>query len=311
MGLGLAIGMDALRACKASPRWEGLLLRWRGAAPLPRGLIGASPRDENIANVTRFRQLLTEVFQRHWFRGRLQVGLPDTSVRVRLLFADVLPEDAGERRKYLLWRLADALDVKPERTRLGYMVLPSPLPGCSHAVLCAVSRDKVIQQYQRALAESGVRYSGIVPSSVLLFNLFHRELTGPSGALILLIAFHETSSTSIVTLEGCPIFWRTRPRVGVEEGAAAPASDLRGELLRDISEAMVYVGGELGVGPPARILVTGPLAEGPDLAGWLAAQLDLPVDALDPSRLVRHIPRRLRGEGWNHWEAALGAAAQP
>ncbi len=182
MGLGLAIGTDALRACKATPWWGRLWLRWRGAAPLPQELLAASPRDENIASVARFRELVTDVFRRHWILGRVRVGLPDTSVRIRLLLTDELPEDPAGRRKYLLWRLADALDFTPERTRLAHMVVPSSLPGRRHAVVCAVTGEKVMAQYEQALTESGVRYSGITPSAIPLFNLFHDHLAASTGS---------------------------------------------------------------------------------------------------------------------------------
>ena len=97
MGVGLAIGMDAVRACKAYPWWQSLLVRWCGSVPLPREVIAPSDRDENIASVARFRQLLSELFHGLWIRRRVQVGLPDTSVRVRMLFTQMLPEDLAER----------------------------------------------------------------------------------------------------------------------------------------------------------------------------------------------------------------------
>ena len=89
-----------------------------------------------------------------------------------------------------------------------------------------------------------------------------------------------------------------------------PDGDRCDDLVRDIHEAIVYCGDALEVGSPARILVTGPLAEGPGLADRLTAQVDLPVETLDASRLVQPLPRRLRGEGWNRWGVALGAATR-
>ena len=92
--------------------------------------------------------------------------------------------------------------------------------------------------------------------------------------------------------------------------ARAPGGDWRGEILRDVCEAITYADEQLGVGPPARLLVTGPQADGADLADWLAAQCGLPADALDASRrLLRPLPWRLRGEPWPPWGVALAAAA--
>lgn len=309
MGLGLAIGMDAMRACKTAQWWRGFFLRWRGAAPLPRELLTPSASHENIVSVARFNGLVTEIFRDPWFSRKVQVGLPDTSVRVRLLFTDSLPENPADRRKYLLWRMADALDVRPDRTRLASMAFPSPLPGRGHAVLCAVSADKVIEQYERALAESKVRSSSIAPSSMLLFNLFHHHLIGPPGVPLLFLAAAEASLTTIVVLDGAPIFWRTRRLFRPGEQAPAAGTYPAAELLRDVVEAIAYCGDELDVEPPAEVFVAGPLAGEPGLADWLAGQLQLPVTLLDAGRLVRHTPERL-AEGWNRWGVALGAAAR-
>jgi hypothetical protein len=137
--LGLAIAVDAVRACEASAAWRGLRLRWCAPAPLPAGLISASPREENIASVARFRRHVAAVVRGHWFRRRPRVGLPDASVRVRLLFADALPGDPAEQRRYLLGHLADVLDIRPDAVRLAYATLRSRVPGPRHAVLCAVA----------------------------------------------------------------------------------------------------------------------------------------------------------------------------
>jgi hypothetical protein len=296
-----------VRACEASPAWRGLRVRWCGAAALPGGLISASFREENIASVARFRRHLAVVFRDRWFRRRPRVGLPDASVRVRLLFADALPADPAAQRRYLLGRLADVLDVGPDAVRLAYATLPSPVPGARHAVLCAVAGESVVHQYERALAESRVRYAGIAPSSVLRFNLFQRRLTGPPGAPVLLLAAGEATVTTILTLDGCPIFWRTRALAGAAEEGEAAGGGWCGELLRDVTEAIAYGEDRLGVNPPAHILVTGPQ---PGLVRWLRVQVRIPTYFLDTRRLLKRGPYRLAAEGWNRWGAALGAAAR-
>ena len=312
MGLGLAIAADAMRACEASPAWRGLRLRWCGAAPLPGGLLNASPREENIASVARFRRHLGEVFRGLWFRRRLQVGLPDTSVRVWLLFADDLPRDPAEQRRYLLWRLADLLDIRPDSVRLAYASTPSALPGPRHAVVCAVAGENVVRQYERALAESRIRYSGIAPSSVLLFNLFQRQLAGQPGDPVLLLAAGDETVTTILTLRGCPIFWRTRVLAGRQEEGEAAAGGRWGDLLQDVTEAIAYGEERLGVNPPGQLLVTSTGTGQGELARWLKAQVHIPTDSLDTWCLLnlKQSPHRVAAEGWSRWGAALGAAAR-
>jgi len=90
MGVGLAIGTDAVRACEVSLWWRGLRLRWCGRAWLPRELIRPSPREENIASVAAFRRQVRTVLRGLWGWPRLRVGLPDRAARVCVVFADQL-----------------------------------------------------------------------------------------------------------------------------------------------------------------------------------------------------------------------------
>jgi len=310
MGVGLAIGVDAVRACEAVPGWQGLHLLWCGVAALPVGLVRASPREANLASVGGFRRHLAEVFRGLPFRRRLQVGLPDPSARVQVLFADDLPNDPATCRRYLLWRLADVLDCPPDGARLAHMAVPSPLPGPRHAVLCAVAGETVVRQYERALAESRVRYAGIAPSSVLLFNLFHRQLAGPPGAPVLLLTATEDAVTTILTLAGRPIFWRSRARHASSQAGPAPSTSARDELLRDVVDTIAYAEDRLGVPAPARILLAGPAAQGPGLPEWLAAQVGLPTHALDAAQLLNPVPHRIAAEETGRWAPALAAAAR-
>lgn len=164
--------------------------------------------------------------------------------------------------------------------------------------------------YERALAESRVRYSGIAPSSVLRFNLFHRRLTGPPGAPVLLLAAGEDTVTTILTLGGCAIFWRIGALGGPPEGGEAAGGWRCDELLRDVNEAIAYGEDRLGVNPPAHILITGPLAGQRGLVRWLRGQVRIPTYVLDTHRLLQRVPSRLAAVGWNRWGAALGAAAR-
>src|SRR3972149_5210295 len=152
---------------------------WRGGrcgrGPGRGGLPRASLGGKILPALGGFREPLAEALQGLWFRRRLQVGLPESSVRVCTVFADALPRDPAALRKYLLWRVADVVDCHPERTRLAYMAFPSPLPGPRYAITCALTGEQVARQYERALAEGRVRYTGMAPNSVLLFNLFHQD----------------------------------------------------------------------------------------------------------------------------------------
>ena len=311
MGLGLAISTDFMRACEASRRWRRLRLRWCGAAALPPELIAASPREENISSLASFARTLASVFRDLALQDHLQVGLPDSSVQTCLLLADGLPQEAAACRNYLLGRLADLLDVKPEDSWLSYKAMTNPLPGPQYIVLCALSANKVIQQYERALAESRIRYSGFAPSSVLLFNLFRRQLLGPPEVPVLLVNATDEALTTIITVDGCPVFWRTRAPGEPGNGGRAPADDPREELLGDVAEAIVYGEARLGTETPATVLVTGPLARQPGFMGWLAGQVGLPAAFLDAGQLVEREARGVAAEGWDRWAPALGAAAQP
>jgi hypothetical protein len=310
MGVGLAIGTDAMRACAVAPRWPALRLRWCGLARLPRELIRPSPREENIASVAGFRRQVRTAVGGLWGWRRMRVGLPDRAARVRVVFTDELPPDPAACRTYLLWRLADALDCRPEDSRLAYMALPNPLPGPRLAVTCAVTGAPVARQYERALTESRIQYSGISPSSVLLFNFFQPHIMVPTGVPILILAATDETLTTVLALDGCPVFWRTRALAPLAVPGGGWANGRRGDLVRDLTEAVEYGEATLGMDPPGHVWVTGPPTEVPGLARWLAAQVGLPTTCLEPRTLLRRAPRPLAGDGWHRWGPALGAATR-
>jgi hypothetical protein len=310
MGLGLAISTDFMRACETLQGWRSLRLQWCGAAPLPPDLITVSPQEENLSTVVGFGRVLTSIFRGLAFRDGLQVGLPDSSVYIRLLFADGLPHDHSACREYLLGRMADLLGVTPEQSWLAFKAMTNPLPGPRYVVLCSVSGMKVIRQYERALAESGVRYSGLAPSSVLLFNLFQRQLVGPPDVPVLLLNPSEESLTTVMSVDGCPVFWKIRSLGAAGNGDHGSGDVRREKILEDISEATVYAEAKLGTNTPFHVFVTGPLARHHGFTDWLSARVGLPVTFLDAGQLVQREPRGIAAEGWDRWAPALAAAVK-
>ncbi len=107
-----------------------------------------------------------------------------------------------------------------------------------------------------------------------------------------------------------PLFWRTRALAPLEAPGGGWDNGRRGDLVRDITEAVVYAEAKLGMDPPGRVLVTEPPTEVLGLAPWLAAQVGVPTTFLEARTLLRRAPRPLAGEGWHRWGAALGAATR-
>jgi len=164
------------------------------------------------------------------------------------------------------------------------MALPNPLPG-PLAVTCAVTGVSVARQYERALAESRIRYAGIAPSSVLLFNFFQPHIMVPPGVPILILAATDETVTSILALDGCPVFWRTRALAPLGAAGGGWDNGRQGDLVRDLTEAVEYGEATLGMEPPGHVWVTGPPTEVRGLAPWLAAQVGLPTTFLEARTL--------------------------
>jgi Tfp pilus assembly PilM family ATPase len=299
MPWGLEIGPETVRVCHASQRAGRLVVRRRVELPVPAGLIQPSLKESNVGDAARLAAFLTEARQKAGVRGWLRVALPDAAFTMRTVTTDQLPERREDARRFLRWQARDLFPFPPDEARLDYQRLSPAADGRQRSV-CLVARDRVLAEYEGALAQAGCRVAVLDAQTLSLAQAASPALgAGPVG----LLAVNGTRSTLLVVHEELPRFWRHLPegRQGWEDGS-------RARLLREMADSLAFCQESEGAGAVKELVISG-LGE---LAGEVSASLTdwlgLPVARLDLARALRTDgdPDDLAA-----WGSVIGAAIRP
>jgi len=299
MPWGLEVGPETVRVCHAALRGGHLSVQRRLELPVPSDLIRPSLKEPNLADAAGLAALLTQARQQARVRGWLRVALPDAVFTMRTVSSEQLPERREEARRFLRWQARDLFPFPADEARLDYLRLSPTADGRQRAV-CLVARERVVAEYEGALARAGLRVAVLDAQTISLAQAASPALgAGPVG----LLAVNGTRSTLLVVHEGLPRFWRHLPdgRQGWEDGS-------RGRLLREMADSLAFCQESEGTGAVRELLVSGlgPLAGevGASLTDWLG----IPVARLD-------LPAALRTGGdaddLAAWGAVIGAAIRP
>ena len=202
MPWGLEIGPETVRLCRAALRGGRLLLQRRLELPVPPDLIQPSLKEANVRESARLIALLTEVRHKARVGGWLRVVLPDAVFTMRSVASDQLPERRDDARRLLRWQARDLLPFPAEEARLDYLPLAPGADGRQRAV-CLVARERVLAEYEAALAQAGLRVAVLDAQTIAL-----AQAAGPAlrADPVALLAVNGTRTTLLVVHEGLPRF---------------------------------------------------------------------------------------------------------
>ncbi len=299
MAWGLEIGCEKLRLCRAGMRQGGIRLRRRAEVEVPAGLIRPSLREANVANSVALGELLRGLSTKVGCRGWVRLALPDPVFSLRSIATDELPARREEALRFLRWQARDLLPFPAEEARLDFLPAPSGPDGRSR-VTCLMARDRILTEYEQALAGAGLRAAVLDARSLSLALAAPRGLGGDTDGLL---AITDRQTTLLVIQEGRPRFWRI-----LTEGRRAWAGDARPRLFQEVSDSITFCRESEGLGPMKRVTLGGLGSSTTDVASALADWLAVPVNALDlgPTLSVDGDP-----DTPIHWGAAIGAAIRP
>ncbi len=288
MAWGLEITTDMVRVCRARRRRGSTRVDRRAEAPVPAGLIRPSLKQSNITNSAALGSLLSNVCRQVGCRGWVRVALPDAVFSLRTIETDELPPARDEARRFLRWQARDLLPVPTEELRLDFLS-PGRAPDGRLRVPCLMAQDRILQEYEDALAAAGLRAAVLDAHSVCVacakpeqFDAGATGLLSASGRYTTLLLFHE----------GRPRFWRT-----LTAGAADWEEDRRAPLLREVADSLAYCRDAEGAAGLRGLFLEGWGGFTDGIARALGEWLEVPVQSLD-------------GKAGAAWEAPLGAAAR-
>ena len=299
MAWGLEIDSEVLRLCRAEARGGRLRLRKRAEVAAPAGLIRPSLKEGNVSDLAALTGLVRDLRKQTGCRGWVQLALPDPVFMLRTVVTDTLPEARAEARRFLRWQARDLLPFPAEDARLDFLRSGTGPDGRLQTT-CLMARDRVLAEYEQAVADAGLAVAVLDARSV---SLAQAASAGVADGTVGLLGIAETRSTLLVVQERQPRFWRI-----LTEGGNAWSGDGRSHLVREVVDTVSFSSESEGIRPMDRLILAGssPLVD--DAASALRDWLEVPITLLD-------LRATLRAEGHPddlvHWGAAIGAAIRP
>ncbi len=296
MAWGLEIGPEMLRLCRAEMRRGRLHLHRRAEMSVPPELIRPSLKDGNVVEAGSLSGLLRDLCRKAGCRGWVRAVLPDPVFSLRTVATDDLPAKRPEAQRFLRWQARDLLPFPAEEARLDFLPSASG-PDGRLRVICLMARDRILAEYEKVLADAGLRAAVLDARTISLAQAASMPLRrGTMG----LLAVSGTGSTLLLLQEGRPRFWRVLP-----EGRGAWAGADRARLLREVADSVTFCYESEGVSAVEGVVLVGlgPLTS--EVVSALADWLAVPISALDLCAALRvgGVPDDLV-----HWGPAIGAA---
>jgi hypothetical protein len=172
---------------------------------LTAGMIDPSFEKRNIARPELFRSVLKDAASRLGSPdGPIALLLPETCVKTALLTFDDLPAAPAECERIVRWRLAKNLPLRPAETRLSFDVRRSK--GRAVA-FCVLALEAVVQEYERAFDQAGLKVRMIGLPTVQLLGCLPRN--GESNFLV--VNVEEDHIAALAVLEGETALFRVKP----------------------------------------------------------------------------------------------------
>jgi Tfp pilus assembly PilM family ATPase len=269
---------------------------------VPPGLIQPSLKDPNIKDGKALGDLLRNLCAQSGCRGWVRVALPDPVFALRSLATDELPAKREEALQFLRWQMRNQLPFPVEEARLDFLSRVGP--DGRHRAICLVARDRVLAEYEQALAMAGLRAAVLDGRSICLAQATSEQL-GQGGVVLLAVARRQT--TFLLFVDGVPRFWRILP-----QGRPAWADGERARLFDEVGVSVSFCRESEGLARLDRVILSGlgPLTA--QISSALAEWLEIPVLALAPGS-AENAAGDGKGatEDADLWWPAVGAAIRP
>lgn len=202
-----------------------------------------------------------------------------------------LPKAAEKRAaEVLVFELESVLPFDVDEAVIDHQ--PVGTHGDSADLLAAAVLEKHVEQRLAELSAGGIEARDLCPAPLYLENL--AQQVAPLESTLVLELRNDVTEVALVVGGHCRTARTLTSTPGSDEAQAA-------RFLRSLQLTLSSFQAS-GEQAPERVLLTGPGAAIPEMAGWLAAQLDLPVTLLN-------LPAPLAGKPSSpHHGRALGLA---
>ena len=312
-GTGLEVGQRSLRAASVKKAGSGGRLYWAAEVGLAPGLLLNSFMEPNIKDVPAFVDALSRLFQSSGKSGRhVSVSLPDYISRVSILEFDALQGKREETEQMIRWRLKKLLpfDVELAAVRYQYLGKFSGREKDQHRFLVSIVKSEILEQYEAAFKEAGLRTRRIGISSFSTWNLFNDNVLGEAGEAgsFALMNLSGGKLTVMVFDRGVPHFLRLKD-LGSPEGDDGPGVDVN-RVLKELSASVTFYKENYSETQVERVYVTGDSEAVKEVVEEAGRSTTMKASLLDPEKVVDKGSALPQGASFFAYCAACGAATE-
>jgi Tfp pilus assembly PilM family ATPase len=284
------VSSSALTMIRLSREEKELRLEDFSVTPLEPGDLNISMVDENVARESH----LTELIRRAAVRSgggksnKVAVVLSDSAAKVSVLEMESAPRNRKEMDRLISWQLKKVTPFPIEEGRVGYHRFGRPGGDANDdhiiRVLVTIIRTSVLRQYERCFAGAGLHAGLVDISTNNLYNLFHAKIAAGSGEAddCLLVNCEDDGICLVMLHGGVPILYRAK---GVESVTGVDDYDYE-RVIREIRTSVLYYQEKLQRSALSRVLVRGTGFHIRGLRDQLEAEMDIPVEVLDPAGVI-------------------------
>ena len=281
------VSSSALTMVRLGREGKQLRLEDFSVTPLEPGDVGISMVEENVARESH----LTELIRRAAVRigggksNRVSVVLSDSTAKVSVLEMESAPRNRKEMDRLIAWQLKKVTPFPIEEGRVGFHRFGRPAGKANDdhvvRVLVTIIHTAVLRQYECCFAGAGLHAGLVDISTNNLYNLFHKKImAGNGGDGDCLLVNCEDNGLCVVMLHGAvPILYRAKH---LGENAGNDDYDYE-RVIREIRTSVLYYQEKLERSGLGRVLVRGTGFHIRGLRDQLEAEMDLPVEVLDPA----------------------------
>lgn len=249
----LKFGTDSLAWAESDRGWRGQRRRRCVASTFTSGMVKPSPMDSNVPDIPaladRIRALIHVESGKHRaaratrsaFPRRTTVLIPDTAVRVTVLYFEELPTSREDRDNLIRWRLGQEHLFSINGAKVVSQIFPDREAQGSgvYTVLTVSIQDSVLHQYESLCESVGLIPCDVGVTSLRLLDLWRRVANGSEWRRrnVLWVTVSDRALTMIVCQGRRPIFYRCKPlgeALADNLGSPEMLNRIRGECVASL-----------------------------------------------------------------------------
>jgi len=269
-------------------RKEGTSVRRYGPVALPPEALRMHSAKPNLSRPADVAVAIQETLAREEIEADgISLVLPDHLGRVSLIHLGERPASRKEALELVRWKLRKTVPFRVEDAHIDYQVFAAPGDGKGFTCLATVVLQSILDQYEELFRALGLHPGLIDLSTFNLANLY-RPVLGELEEDAFLLNVTGSFFALMILRQGTPIFYRAKSYAFADDSARDPRQAL---VTREVGSSLAYYRERLlGVGP-ARVFLRCTDLDLDGVAGELQERLGVAIEAIDPSQVVKIVPR--------------------